>query len=115
MSENNEKFSIDVNNATKKTEIVVRGFFNENDGKTFISEYERKIKQISPSEYELTLDCTDLKVTAQDLVPMFTGCFEMYKKDGFKKVIFNCGSNIATKMQINRISRQVGLPNYEVL
>ena len=45
---------------------------------------------------------------------MLKGCIEQYKKDGFKKVVYDCKNNLIVKMQIARLSRD-GLPNFEVI
>jgi hypothetical protein len=49
------------------------------------------------------------------MVPMLSACFEMYKKDEFRKIVFNCGTNATLKLQINRVGKTVGLLNYELV
>jgi len=49
-----------------------------------------------------------------DMTNMLKGCIEQYKKDGFKKVVYDCKNNLIVKMQIARLSRD-GLPNFEVI
>jgi hypothetical protein len=53
--------------------------------------------------------------TGVDMITMLKGCIEMYKKDEFKKVVYDCKKNLIVRMQIARLSREVGLPNFEVI
>jgi hypothetical protein len=49
------------------------------------------------------------------MIPMLSACFEMYKRDGYKKIIFDCGNSATLKMQIRRVGTMVGLKNYEIV
>ena len=44
---------------------------------------------------------------------MLKACLEMYKKDGFKNIVFDCGS-LVLKMQVQRLVKEVGLPNVTI-
>lgn len=46
---------------------------------------------------------------------MLEGCFQLYKNDGFKKVILRIASNPILKLQLNRVARSVKLDNCEII
>lgn len=81
----------------------------------FVGEYTKLVSQINSQEYTLNFDSTKLRVSSADMVPLLTACLEMYKKDNFNKIIFNCTSNATLKLQINRLSKMVELKNYEIV
>ncbi len=110
-----KKSELKLNKVTKVVNAKVKGSFTPEDANYFVTEYMKIVNQIDAKEYELTFDCTELRVSTQDMVPMLSGCFEMYKKDGFKKVTFDCGSNAALRMQVNRVARMTELQLFEIL
>lgn len=98
----NYKFNLDSN--SKNMNVLIGGFFTKEDGAGYITEYKKYVDTISPSEYDLHLDCTDLAVTKADILPMLEECIKMYDKDGFKRVITKIKKdNIILKMQIQRL------------
>jgi hypothetical protein len=113
-SNNDKKFSLSVNKTGKVVNAMVQGLFQPEDANQFVVAYKKIVGEIKAEEYELHFDSTNLKVNTQDMIPMLSACFEMYKKDNFKKIIFDCGSSATLKMQLRRVAGNVGL-NYEVL
>lgn len=109
------KSVLNLNKLTKIIYAKVKGAFEPEDAAYFVSEYTKIVEQVDAKEYELRFDCTELRVNSQDMVPLLKNCFDMYKKDGFKKVIFDCGSNAALRMQCGRVSRMSELHNCEIL
>lgn len=112
---NEKKSELKLNRLAKIIDAKVKGAFAPEDASYFVSEYTKMINQINATEYELRFDCTELRVNTQDMVPVLRNCFEMYKKDGFHKIVFDCGSNAALKMQCNRVAKMAALENYEIL
>jgi hypothetical protein len=112
---NEKKFNLSLNRAGKIMNAMVQGFYKPEDANGFVADYSSMVHEIKPAEYELHFDCSNLKVTSQDMLPMLSACMEMYKKDGFKKIVFGCGSNPTLKMQIQRVARNAGLANFEVI
>lgn len=113
MEEN--KFNFQGKNSELK--IKVKGFFKESDGLAYIKEYTNQIRKINPSNMNLVLDCTELSVTKQDLMPMLKSCFESYKKDNFKKVttIVTEKNQAVLAMQLKTLSNKVGLKNFDLV
>jgi hypothetical protein len=117
---NEKKFMLKLDKAKKILFAEVAGSFGPDDANDFVQDYTAILNTIKASEYELLFNCENLKVSGKDvksgvdMTNMLKGCIEMYKKDGFKKVMYDCKKNIIVKMQISRLSREVGLPNFEV-
>lgn len=112
----NEKlFTLNLNKAEKVVCAVNQGTFNPEAANAFASEYKKIVDSINPSEYELRFDASNLRVNSQDVIPSLAACMEMYKKDGFKNIVFNCGTNATLKMQVRRVATNVGLINYNIL
>ena len=47
------------------------------------------------------------------MTTMLKACLEMYKKDGFKDIVFDCGSMIL-KMQIQGLVKEATLTNVTI-
>lgn len=114
--ENTEKKSeLSLNKVTKVVFAKVKGSFTPEDAQYFVTEYKKIVNQIMAKEYELRFDCTELKVNTQDMVPVLKNCFDMYKSDGFKKIVFDCSNNAALKMQCHRVAKMADLQNFELI
>jgi len=108
-------FNIRIDQAAKVFHAEVEGTFSPEDGMASIEAYGKAISTISVPEYEIDIDCTKLNVSAPETLPLLEGCFEMYKKDGFKKVTLRISKNPILKMQLGRVARGVKLDNYEII
>lgn len=104
-----KKHEINLDKGKKELGVKVWGMYEEKDAKSFIEEFQETASAIQPSEYTLSFDCKELKVSTRDMVPMLEGCFKMYKDLNFNKVIINAGNNATLKMQFTRIARNAGL------
>lgn len=116
-----KKFKLNLDKTKKILFAEVSGSFGPDDANDFVQKYTAILKTIKANEYELLFNCQDLNVSGKDtksgvdMASMLKGCIEQYKKDGFKKVVYDCQKNLIVKMQISRLSREVGLPNFEVI
>ncbi|AGK55327.1 hypothetical protein [Bacillus sp. 1NLA3E] len=108
-------FNFNVNSEEKIFDVKVEGSFSEGDAVSFINQYNKHTASFNPTEYIIDLDCTDLKVSDNDVLPMLEQCYKMYKESGFSKVIFKIKQNTILKMQLGRIARSTGLSNYEII
>lgn len=108
-------YNFNVNRATKKFDVKVEGSFSQTDALNFINDYNAHTGTINPAEYIIDLDCTELNVTGQDVIPMLEQCYKMYKESGFSNVIFKIKSNPILKMQLGRVARSTGLKEYEIV
>jgi hypothetical protein len=118
---NGKKYEIKLDSTKKILFAKAFGSFGPDDANDFVTEYNSNLKTVNTKEFELQFDCKQLKVTGKDaalgvdMTNMLKACLEMYKKDGFKHIIFNCEKNILMKMQLSRLVKQVGLTNVEFI
>lgn len=108
-------FNIQVDDANKVFHAEVEGTFSPEDGMKSIEAYQSSIAKIFVPDYVIDIDCTKLNVSAPDALPILEGCFQLYKKDGFKRVTLKIAKNPILKMQLSRIARAVQLDNLEIL
>ncbi|WP_138494156.1 hypothetical protein [Paenibacillus pinistramenti] len=108
-------FNIQILKACKTMKIQVQGVFSPEDGKASIEDYHQYIADIHVPDYTLDLDCSQLEVSAPESLPHLGHCFELYKKDGFKKIIFRLSDNPILKMQLNSLARATDLTNCEFI
>lgn len=109
-----KKTSILVNKATKVVNMTVAGQMTMEDAKLFVGEYKTKIGPLNGSEFDLVVDCTEMKVLTPELSEDLTGVMKMYKDTGFKTVTYNIKGNAILKMQLTRICRNAGLTQGKV-
>ncbi|ANS73584.1 hypothetical protein AWM70_02480 [Paenibacillus yonginensis] len=108
-------FSIELLKAAKTMKVRVEGVFSPEDGKASIEAYHRYISEIHVPDYVIDLDCRGLEVSAPESLPHLGHCFELYKKDGFKKIIFRISGNPILKMQLSSVARTSNLTNFEFI
>jgi len=120
MTTTDNKYELKLEKTKKILYAKAFGSFGPADANGFVSDYNAILKAVNVNELELQFDCKELKVSGKDvksgvdMTNMLKACLEMYKKDGFKKIIFNCEKNLVLKMQLQRLAKEVGLPNFEV-
>ncbi|MBU3142660.1 hypothetical protein [Clostridium sp. CF012] len=118
---NEKKFQLKLDKTSKTLFVEVSGSFGPTDANVFLQEYTEILKSINPKEYKLLFDGKELKVSGKDaksgidMTEMLKGCVQQYKKDDFKEVIIDCGTNIVMKMQSARIAKEVGLLNFKAI
>lgn len=104
-------YTINVNSASKVIDISVRGSFTPEQAKAFHTDYQTKVGSITAKDFTLKVDCTDMNVITQDMVPKLEISFKMYKDSGFKEVQFLIFKSVIVKMQLSRVARSIGLNN----
>jgi hypothetical protein len=108
-------YNFKLDSSKKVLNVKVEGRFGEQDGMKFINDYNNEIKKFNPNDYNIDLDCTELAVSSQDVLPLLENCYNLYQQTGFNKIIFTIKNNITLKMQLNRIANKTGLKNYEII
>lgn len=108
-------YAMKTNTAKKTVDLVVSGTFTPEKVQRFVNDYQKEVGKVNPKDYSLVLDCTDLDVVTQDMIPDLEACYRMYKDSGFNKVIFEIQDKPIVKMQLSRIARTSGLTNAEVV
>lgn len=110
-----EKYSIKVNSNKKVIDMNVSGSFTSEDVQKFVTDYQNTVRKIEASTYNLDVDCTTMDILKQEMVPSLENSYKMYQESGFNKVIFTIKKNPVLKMQLNRIAKNSGLNNAEVV
>ena len=108
-------YSINVNKATKVIEISVIGSFTPEQAKAFHTDYQAKVSSIVAADFTLKVDCTDMHIITQEMLPKLEISFNMYKESGFKEIQFLIKQSATIKMQLNRVARNTGLTNAVVV
>lgn len=89
--------------------MSVAGQMTMEDAEVFIKEYNAKIKPLNGADYDLYVDCTDMKLLNQDMSKDLTEVMKMYKETGFKTITFTIKQNVTLKMQLSRIAKSAGI------
>lgn len=88
--------------------VNVEGLFTTDEATAFIAEYKSTVSKMG-SKDAIELDCTKIKTSTPETLPMLESCFKMYKED-FNKIIMDVtGTAATTKLQLKRIARQAEL------
>ncbi len=94
--------------------MKVEGTFTEEQTKNFHRDYESKVGSVEASDYTLKVDCTNMNVITQEMVPLLEHSFQLYKNSGFHKVVFVTEKKPTLKLQLLRVAKSAGLRNAEI-
>ncbi|MCM3440061.1 hypothetical protein AB3Z07_21430 [Metabacillus halosaccharovorans] len=108
-------YEIKVNHGAKTVEMYIGGTFTPTDVQNFVSDYQKEVSAINAPVYTLEIDCSYMDLLKQEMIPSLENSYKMYKESGFKKVIFKIKQNPVLKLQLNRLARNTGLTNAEVI
>jgi len=108
-------YTLNINSVKKEVNLEVKGTFTPEKAKGFIDDYNRRVGVIKASDFVLRLDCRDLDLVTQEMVPELESCYRLYKESGFQRVIFEIKKSPVLKMQLSRLVRNAGLTNVEVI
>lgn len=98
----------------KVVDISVNGKMTMEDANAFVADYNSKMKAITPSAFDLEVDCTQMQLLNADMTANLTEVMKMYKTTGFKQVKFTVENNLTLKMQLSRLAKAAGLTNATV-
>jgi arginine/lysine/ornithine decarboxylase len=103
-------------NSDKKTfEVLAEGMFDLTDAENYKAAFLKKVTEFDPTQSILEIDCQNQGITGGEVQEVLKECYQIYKNCNFEKVIFIVGSSTILKMQLNRIAKEIGLPNYEII
>ena len=104
-----DTYKIKKNLLAKKLEIEVGTDLTMEKTEQFIKDYSLNVASITPSEFDLEVNCKSMKVLTQDLAAKLEQALMMYKQAGFKNIIVLLSDDVVLSMQISRLSRKVGI------
>lgn len=99
----------------KKVGITVGDQMTPAEAMKFEQEFKALLNSINASEFELEINGTNMNVLTPDMASRLQGVMGIYQQAGFKKVLIKTQNNPVLKMQINRVARQAGLTNMEII
>ncbi|SOB99408.1 hypothetical protein SAMN05880501_102200 [Ureibacillus xyleni] len=108
-------YSIFVNQTEKTIDMSVKGTFTPQQAKDFHNDYQSKVGSINANNFTLKVDCKNMNIITQEMLPALETSFKMYKDSQFDKVEFIIEKSPVIKMQLSRIARNAGLANSEVI
>lgn len=111
----NGSYRIDVNSASKTIDMKVEGSFTPKQAEDFHNDYQKRVASVDASIFKLRVNCENMDVITQDMIPALEVSFKMYKDSQFNSVEFLIHQNPIIKMQLKRIARNVGLSNADVV
>lgn len=94
--------------------VDLEGKFEQEDAKSFVSEFKEKLSKVQPNNCELIFNAGKLHVASPDMHDTLRNCFEMYEKIGFKKITMFLENNVILGMQVKRLASDAGLSNFEI-
>lgn len=81
----------------------------------FEKEFGAVLASINPADFTLEIDSMYMRVLTPEMAARLEGTMAFYKQAGFKKILIKLDNNSVLKMQVNRVARQAGLTNVEVI
>ncbi len=108
-----KKHDVGLDESQSILKVRIYGYFQPEDLQFLANKYYSVIEKIDTAAYELYFETKDLRVTFFDLEGLLAACFEMFKKDGYKKITVDGGSKEVMILRIKNIAEKSGLDNIE--
>ncbi len=90
-------------------EVILNGFFQQEDAKQFVTDYTSNVKALNPKDTTMIIDCKKLSTIKADLIPDLEQCYKLYMSTGFKRIIFVCPDSSLGTSQLKRVGRNVNI------
>ncbi|KNF08629.1 hypothetical protein CLPU_6c01150 [Gottschalkia purinilytica] len=107
----NVTYTMDLNNVKKYIHLQATGFFTEEDGKSFINDYNKIVKTFSTNDYKLIIDASELKASTPQVADILEVLLRRYIEVPFKQR-YLVSKSITTKSQFRRLGSQI--PGWDV-
>ena len=105
----------EINHTTKVLSVINEGAFTPEDGQNAVQAYLDDVSQIHAPDYTLDIDSTKLEMHDPEVLPQLAYFFDLYKKSGFKKVIYRVRNNPILTMQLKSVANKTGLHSLEII
>lgn len=103
----NATYEMNADPVNKVLQLKATGFFGEEDGSSFLKDYDAIVKTFSAKDYVLILDGMELKPSSPKVAGMLGVLLEKYMTVPFKKRIFVTKGNAITIMQLKRLGSSI--------
>ncbi len=105
------KYDMTTDNGEKTFHLYAEGFFTEEDGQSFIYDYNRLVKTFSTKDYKLIIDVSGLKPSTPKVGELLQSLLARYIEVPFKKRYLITGGNPITVSQCKRLGSSI--PGWE--
>lgn len=102
-------FEMKIDSQKKAFIIKVGGFFQEEEAKKFLEDYNKSVNSFKASEYSLVLIADELSASKPEMIPALEGIVKLYKSSGFKSHYSTDPKLAVTKMQLKRVANNCGM------
>ncbi|MCM3215761.1 hypothetical protein ABER75_26570 [Niallia taxi] len=107
-------FDIKVNHSSKTIDMLIEGTFDLATVAEFVTDYRDKVANLSiadAKQFKLIIDCKNMDVLTQEMIPYMENSFRLYQKLGFVSMIIIIPRSPVLKMQLNRMAKRTSFPN----
>lgn len=103
------KYEFRLDKANHSLIAVVRGYYSDEDAKAFAIDYEKIVSKITPSDFELVIECGDMETSEPSMLEALSNVFKMYEQTGFHTIkVVESSSKVAT-MQLKSAVKKSGV------
>lgn len=99
------KFSLDSDNKTFY--VKASGYFEEEDAKVYISEFQTIVNTINPSDHILIIDVSEQEAVPKHVLNDIRFALQLYNSARFEKIIIINPISIVSKMQIDYCVKEI--------
>ncbi|MCT4542154.1 MAG: hypothetical protein N4A63_01285 [Vallitalea sp.] len=104
----NAKYNMEVNKIEKTLHLSASGFFQEEDGHSFINDYNKLVKTFNPNNFVLIIDLSnDLKPSTPAVAKELEELMVRYIEVPFRRRFLLTKGNVITLSQFKRLGRQI--------
>lgn len=108
-------YSININPEKKIVEMRIEGTFLPEMADAFHEDYLHEVRPICTKDYFLTIDCTDMDIITNEMLPKLQISLAFYKKSEFKKIQVIFKKNPEIKRQLERVFLFSGIENKQFI
>lgn len=95
--------------------IFVEKYLVPENTQPYISDFSKTIENINTRDYDLYIDGTKYIITPLDMQDTLRKHLMRFRELGFRKITIKIGDKKVLKLQANRIAKEAGLENIEII
>lgn len=103
----NSNYQFNVDKVKKVFHAQASGFFSEEDGASFLKDYNEITKTFPTKDYALVIDAAELKPSSPDVANMLGVLLQRYMEVPFKNRFLVTQGNVVTISQFKRLGKGI--------
>lgn len=103
----NSTYQLKVDKVKQVFHAQASGFFSEEDGSSFLKDYDEITKTFPSKDYTLVIDAPELKPSSPQVATMLESLLERYMAVPFKNRFLVTKGNAITISQFKRLGRSI--------